>query len=189
MEAGAPSGYAPVAAPARRSLAVVAALGVAVLSLLAGGAYWLVGGTGAHVGAAHAAALPRTGVLVHGESLAGVELGDSEAEVRALWGRHFTVCSGCDGTTWFYIYPTGDPFGAAVKFRDGRVTAVFTLGAPTGWRDDEGTARRRGARPAGGHRGRRDLARLHGLRREVNAGRRGGLVRPTCRASASTASR
>ena len=64
--------------------------------------------------------------------------GDTEADVRALWGRHFTVCSGCDGTTWFYIYPTGDPFGAAVRFRDGRVTAVFTLGAPRGWRDDEG---------------------------------------------------
>jgi hypothetical protein len=29
--------------------------------------------------------------------------------------------------------PTGDPFGAGVVFRNGRVTAVFTLGAARGW--------------------------------------------------------
>jgi hypothetical protein len=77
-------------------------------------------------------------VLVRGESLAGIRLGDTAAAVRALWGRHFTVCQGCDETTWFYTYPTGDPLGAGVKFRDGRVTAVFTLGSPRGWRTSTG---------------------------------------------------
>ncbi len=48
------------------------------------------------------------------------------------------MCEGCKPTTWFYLYPTGDPLGAAVTFRDGRVTAVFTLGAPSGWRTDKG---------------------------------------------------
>ena len=109
-----------------------------MLSLIGGGAFWLAAGGGPGTTAAHAATLPRAGVLVRGESLAGVQLGDSEADVRALWGRHFTVCSGCDGTTWFYLYPTGDPFGAGVRFRDGHVTAVFTLGAPRGWHDDAG---------------------------------------------------
>ena len=141
LDAGPPAGYTPGAAPANRRLprsAGVAAIGVAVLSLIAGGAFWLVAGGGPGTTAAHAAALPRAGVLVRGQSLAGVQLGDTEADVRALWGRHFTVCSGCDGTTWFYMYPTGDPFGAGDRFRNGHVTAVFTLGAPSGWHDDAG---------------------------------------------------
>jgi hypothetical protein len=145
VEAGPPAGHVPVSAPPpdrgglwslRPRLAGV----LASLALLAGGVYYAVAGAGprAPEADAAAAALPRQGVLVHGESLAGVELGDTADDVRGLWGHNFTVCANCSETTWFYVYPTGDPFGAAVKFRDGRVTAVFTLGAPTGWRDDEG---------------------------------------------------
>jgi hypothetical protein len=149
VEAGPPPGYTPVAGPTgpraaglRARLAGGMTLGFAALSLLAGGAYYLVAAldAGRGEGSARAAALPQQGVLVHGESLAGVQLGDDEEHVRALWGHSFTVCprSLCDEKTWFYLYPTGDPFGAGVRFRDGRVTAVFTLGAPKGWRDDEG---------------------------------------------------
>jgi hypothetical protein len=151
VEAGPPAGHVPVAAPPpdvsghlslRPRLAGGLAIGLASLALLAGGIVYAVVGSGPspRPDEAHAAAsaLPRQGVLVHGESLAGVQLGDTEDDVRARWGHNFTVCANCSVTTWFYIYPTGDPFGAAVKFRDGRVTAVFTLGAPTGWHDDEG---------------------------------------------------
>ena len=62
-----------------------------------------------------------------------MKLGDTPATVRALWGDHFTVCQGCATTTWFYIYATGDPFGASVRFREGKATGVFTLGSPPGW--------------------------------------------------------
>jgi hypothetical protein len=58
--------------------------------------------------------------------------------VRSRWGRNFTVCESCRPTTWIYSYPSGDPVGAGVKFRHGRVTAVFTLGMTFGWRTDEG---------------------------------------------------
>ena len=35
---------------------------------------------------------------------------------------------------------TGNPAGAAVSFRAGRVSAVFTLGVPRGWRTSRGVA-------------------------------------------------
>jgi hypothetical protein len=83
--------------------------------------------------AAHVAQLPADAVFVPGKSLGGVKLGQTSAQVRALWGRKFTVCGSCRPTTWFFMSPTGDPFGAGVVFRGGRVTAVFTLGAARGW--------------------------------------------------------
>jgi hypothetical protein len=96
----------------------------------------------APVGHTHAratvAALPRRGVLVNGRSLAGVRLGDTPAQVRALWGHNFTRCHGCKPQMWFYFLPTGDPVGAGVEFRGGRVVAVFTLGGPTGWHTETG---------------------------------------------------
>src|SRR6185437_8160511 len=73
-------------------------------------------------------AFPRQGVLVSGRSLAGVRLGDTTAQVRAMWGGHFTRCSGCKPAMWFYTYPPpSDPVGAGVQFANGRVVAVFTL--------------------------------------------------------------
>jgi len=92
----------------------------------------------AHHRAPRTGTFPVDGVLVRGKSLAGVRLGDTEAEVRSLWGRKFTVCQGCRPTTWFYWSPTGDPFGAGITFRHGRVTAVFTLGTPEGWHTSDG---------------------------------------------------
>jgi hypothetical protein len=87
---------------------------------------------------AHVAHLPVDAVFLPGKSLGGVALGDSEPKVRALWGHRFTVCKGCTPMTWFYMSPTGDPFGAGVSFRHGRVTSVFTLGSPRGWHMRDG---------------------------------------------------
>ncbi len=83
--------------------------------------------------------LPQRGVLVTGRSLAGVELGDSMAKVKALWGGRFTRCGSCEPTMWFYWYPPpADPQGAGVQFSQGRVVAVFTLGSPAGWHTETG---------------------------------------------------
>jgi hypothetical protein len=108
----------------------------------------IVGGNGAAPRATPALAghtlhqaptLPRQGVLVSGRSLAGVQLGDTMAQVRAHWGGHFTRCAGCKPAMWFYTYPPpSDPVGAGVQFANGRVVAVFTLGSPIGWHTDSG---------------------------------------------------
>jgi hypothetical protein len=89
--------------------------------------------------ATHLAALPKQGVLVSNESLAGIRLGDTRAAVKKLWGGHYTRCGGCKPETWFYFYPPpADPVGAAVEFLGGKVVAVFTLGSPAGWRTSSG---------------------------------------------------
>jgi hypothetical protein len=84
------------------------------------------------------ATLPAHGVLTPGVSLAGVRIGYTVARVKALWGSNYKVCPECKNPTWYYIYAKGEPLGAAVKFRHGRVVAAFTLGSPTGWRTAEG---------------------------------------------------
>jgi hypothetical protein len=87
-----------------------------------------------------ASGLPLRGLLAPGKHLGGVELGDTEQEVRARWGGRYTKCAVCNRTTWLYTYRTGSPSGAAVSFRAGRVAAVFTLGVPRGWRTSRGVA-------------------------------------------------
>jgi hypothetical protein len=84
--------------------------------------------------------LPAQGVLTPGKSLAGVKLGDSMQRVRNIWGKNYKVCRGkqCPYPTWYYIYPKGEPLGASVRFRNGKVVTIFTLGSPTGWRTSEG---------------------------------------------------
>jgi len=84
------------------------------------------------------AGLPAHGVLTPGVSLAGVHIGDTVSKVRRLWGSNFKVCRDCEAPTWLYFYTRGEPLGAAVRFKGGRVVAAFTLGAPTGWRTAEG---------------------------------------------------
>jgi hypothetical protein len=89
--------------------------------------------------ATHIAALPKQGVLVSNQSLAGIELGDTRAMVKKLWGGHFSRCTGCKPETWFYFYPPpADPVGAGVEFVNGKVVGVFTLGSPAGWRTSTG---------------------------------------------------
>jgi hypothetical protein len=88
-----------------------------------------------------AAFLPSSGVLVPHESLAGVRLGDSPAEVRTVLGSRYTVCKACAAPSWFYFRRgdfTGDESGLGVSFRKGRVTAVYTLGYLRGWRTPQG---------------------------------------------------
>ena len=80
---------------------------------------------------------PVKGILVPGKSLGGIRLGDTGGKVLALWGRNFSMLPG-QPMTWLYMSPTGDPYGAGVSFRDGKVIAIFTLGGITGWRTSDG---------------------------------------------------
>jgi len=84
--------------------------------------------------------LPARGILHPGKSLAGVKLGDSMERVRQLWGQNYRVCQGrqCPYPTWYFIYPEGEPLGASVRFKQGKVVTIFTLGSPSGWRTADG---------------------------------------------------
>lgn len=84
------------------------------------------------------AKLPTHGVLHLGNDLAGVKIGDSDTKVKQLWGTNYKVCPNCKSPTWYFLYQTGEPLGAAVKFKNHKVVAVFTLGSPLGWRTAEG---------------------------------------------------
>jgi hypothetical protein len=85
------------------------------------------------------AALPAKAVLVAGKSLAGVRLGDTKPSVRERLGAPTRICQACGPRPlWLYLYEE-EPLGVAVKFgSNGRVSAVFTLGAPAGWRTSAG---------------------------------------------------
>jgi hypothetical protein len=85
---------------------------------------------------AAAASLPKQGVLVPGKSLAGVRLGDTSSSVRSRWGTRFRTCNRCAERTWYYT--NAKATGVGVSFRGGRVSTVFTLGSPAGWRTREG---------------------------------------------------
>src|SRR6266516_6317805 len=82
--------------------------------------------------------LPNPGVLAPGKSLGGVRLGMTHAEVRAQWGGSFGRCRGCRQETWYFNYRAFHPQGAAVRFANDRVDAVWTLGEPTGWHTSDG---------------------------------------------------
>ena len=82
--------------------------------------------------------LPHTGVLVPGRSLAGIGLGDTATAVTRTWGPRHDVCGVCDERTWLFHYAPDGTKGVAAVFRAGRVAALFTLGAPRGWRTTEG---------------------------------------------------
>ena len=84
------------------------------------------------------AALPAAGTLVPGRSLGGVRLGEAAAEVRAQLGRDYGLCRGCATTTWYFTYKRFDDKGLAVELTRGRVTAVYTLWQPEGWRTSSG---------------------------------------------------
>jgi hypothetical protein len=127
-----------LARPALAGIVAFAAVGAA-----AGGAYLAGAFKAAHPVRVSVAAqspagiLPVKGVLVPGESLGGIRLGDTGGKVLALWGRNFSMLPG-QPMTWLYMSPTGDPYGAGVSFREGKVTAIFTLGGIRGWRRSDG---------------------------------------------------
>jgi hypothetical protein len=83
---------------------------------------------------AAAAAPPRAGVLVPGRSLGGIAIGASPRSVLRTWGADFGICRNCRRQTWYFTYAAFQPQGAGVEFRAGRVSAVFTLWSPPGWR-------------------------------------------------------
>ena len=92
---------------------------------------------------AHAAAppwsgLPRAATFVPGESLAGVRVGMTKAEVLRAWGRRHGVCQECGPTVWYFNYRPFEPQGAGIVFRDGRVFHAFTIWRPRGWRTPAG---------------------------------------------------
>lgn len=88
--------------------------------------------------ASAAAALPKHGTLVPAASLGGVRLGQPAAAVRAALGPRYGVCRGCARTTWYFTYRPYDQRGLAVELTRGRVSAVYTLWQPPGWRSTQG---------------------------------------------------
>jgi hypothetical protein len=90
------------------------------------------------VAASAAAVLPRPGALVAGASLGGVRLGETGAQVQAALGRSHGVCRGCSRPTWYFTYRPFDQQGLGVELTGGRVSAVYTLWQPTGWRGPKG---------------------------------------------------
>ena len=58
--------------------------------------------------------------------------------VRAALGGFFGVCRGCLHQTWYFTYRPFDKHGLAVEFEQGRVSAVYTLWSPAGWRATNG---------------------------------------------------
>lgn len=84
-----------------------------------------------------AAVLPPHGLLVPHESLAGIHLGDTPAQVRKAVGTRYSPCTACSEPTWFYFTSSRES-GLGVAFRNRRVAAVYTLGSPQGWRSADG---------------------------------------------------
>lgn len=85
-----------------------------------------------------AAGLPRAGTLVPGSSLGGVRLGEPAARVRASLGGSYGVCRGCVVPTWYFTYRAFEQQGLGVELAGGRVSAVYTLWQPAGWRGPKG---------------------------------------------------
>jgi hypothetical protein len=97
-------------------------------------------------------AVPRTGLFVVGKSLAGVSLGHTPEQVRKRLGSNFVVCPQdvCKDKkqTWLYylpadpsrlrLDPVASPVGMAVRFKNNKAYAVFTLGAVLGWKSSQG---------------------------------------------------
>ena len=83
-------------------------------------------------------ALPHEGVLVPGRSLAGVELGASERQVRLALGPHVGVCRGCERRTLYFTEGEFEERGVGAEFVRGRAVALYTLWMPRGWRTRAG---------------------------------------------------
>ena len=78
-----------------------------------------------------------------GAATGPVRVGDTPKQVRAKLGTRFTICTAansptlCKDPVWLYQYTRGKPLGLAVRFHRGRVSAVFRLGAVTGWKSGQ----------------------------------------------------
>jgi hypothetical protein len=80
------------------------------------------------------ALIPAAATFVPATSLAGVRLGEPAAEVRRQLGRDYGLCVGCATTTWYFTYRRFDDKGLGIELSKGRVSAVYTLWSPPGWR-------------------------------------------------------
>jgi hypothetical protein len=87
-----------------------------------------------------ALALPQQGVVVPGQSFAGLKLGATGADIRAAWGPRFGRCRSCARPTWYFTYKKFEPQGAGVVFRAGAAEAFFTTWSPPSWRTSRGLA-------------------------------------------------
>jgi hypothetical protein len=85
-----------------------------------------------------AAGPPGAGVLVPGQSLGGVRLGQTQAHVERTWGRAYGRCLSCTQPTLYFNLYAFRPEGAGVELRRNRVAAIFTLWAPGAWRTAQG---------------------------------------------------
>jgi hypothetical protein len=90
-------------------------------------------------GATASASLPKQGLLVPGRSLGGVRLGESGSALAATLGGH-SKCSSCRTTTWYFTYKLYDAHGLAVELTKDRVSGIYTLWQPPGWRGPGGLA-------------------------------------------------
>jgi hypothetical protein len=63
----------------------------------------------------------------------------------AALGRFYGDCQDCSHPTWYFTYRPFDRHGLAVEFTRGRVSGVYTLWRPAGWRAPHGL--RLGATP------------------------------------------
>jgi hypothetical protein len=92
----------------------------------------------------HASKLPSHGIFSVGVKLAGVKLGFTQSQVTAVLGKNYTLCTPansanlCKEIVLLYEYTRGEPLGLAVRLHNGKVGAVFTLGAVPGWKTSEG---------------------------------------------------
>jgi hypothetical protein len=60
---------------------------------------------------------PSKGLVVPGQTIGGISIGMSEAQVVEHWGHNYTVCTSCGSQlTWLYTYPGAEPLGAGIKF-------------------------------------------------------------------------
>jgi hypothetical protein len=99
----------------------------------------------AHAQQQHASGqLPTRGIFKPFVTLAGVGLGFTQTHVTNVLGKNYSLCtpaiskSLCKEPILLFEYTRGEPLGVGVKFHNGLVTAVFTLGAIQGWQSAEG---------------------------------------------------
>jgi hypothetical protein len=140
------------------------AVGVALVALLT-----VMAGSGA-------GAAPERGLFAPGESLGGVRIGMTKADVLRRWGERFGRCRDCEHTTWYFNDRPFLPDGVGVAFERSRVSHVFTVWQPDGWRTPEGLVL---GDPAA------DIARTYGPLDRRECGRYYALVEPGARAQAA----
>lgn len=79
-----------------------------------------------------------TRTFIPGDSLGGVRLGMTPAQVLRAWGKRHGVCRDCLRATWYFNERRFEPQGTGVVFEQGRVVKAFTVWSPTDWRTRSG---------------------------------------------------